>query len=285
LATDDTRPHPTQRRRSRSTPKVPRTPESIVEEQENARFRALYVAIARLFADQLAKDVRTVEKLETFLKGGDRLAPPYRLSLAGKWAPTGHCSHDKYTNISTAVAMVLHQHEVSSVLSIPSPIQSELSADETHVLRSFYQRLVLRPLRSALVLPKVFMTANRWNEIQYKRAASICMKNNTKPFFSHDKDRFTSYLKDVEIGKSTISGATLLPHILVKQAVISNREILAGGSTPSGKMQTELTKVTLRVVDAQWETLVGRLKESGALESSLAICDVSASMGTLYDLH
>jgi hypothetical protein len=125
----------------------------------------LYVAVARLFANQLAKDLRIVEEIETLSEDGNPLASPYHLSLAGKWAPTGHCSHAKYNNISTAVAMVLHQHGVSSVLSIPSPIQSKLSADEIHVLRSLYQRWVLRPLRSALVLPEVFMAANRWNEI------------------------------------------------------------------------------------------------------------------------
>jgi len=81
----------------------------------------------------------------------------------------------------------------------------------------------------------------------------------------------------VEKGKQKISGATLFPHQLIKEVLT-----LSSGLNARNQVQIELEKAKLRVAEAQWETLVQRLRESGALESSLAICDVSGSMGNIH---
>jgi Domain of unknown function (DUF2828) len=61
-----------------------------------------------------------------------------------------------------------------------------------------------------------------------------------------------------------MSGATLLPHTLLHEALRSKDE------------------VDRKVVEAQWNTLVETLKSSGALDNSLAVCDVSGSMGSIH---
>jgi hypothetical protein len=74
---------------------------------------------------------------------------------------------------------------------------------------------------------------------------------------------FGRYLQDVADGKKSISGATLLPHTLLHEALQCKDEI------------------DRKVIEAQWNTLVETLKSSGGLDNSLAVCDVSGSMGSI----
>lgn len=83
-----------------------------------------------------------------------------------------------------------------------------------------------------------------------------------------------SYLKDVAAGKRTISGATLLPHSLVGEALKVNN---------AGSSGDPATQAEIQVIEAQWKTMVDKLKESGALDNSMAVCDVSGSMGHILD--
>ena len=76
-------------------------------------------------------------------------------------------------------------------------------------------------------------------------------------------DGFGRYLQDVAAGKKSISGATLLPHTLLHEALQCKDE------------------VDRKVIEAQWNTLVETLKSSGALDNCLAVCDVSGSMGSI----
>jgi Domain of unknown function (DUF2828) len=77
-------------------------------------------------------------------------------------------------------------------------------------------------------------------------------------------DKSGRYLQDVAAGKQSISGATLLPHTLLHEALHSKDDF------------------DRKVIDAQWNTLVETLKSSGALDNSLAVCDVSGSMGSIH---
>jgi hypothetical protein len=55
-----------------------------------------------------------------------------------------------------------------------------------------------------------------------------------------------------------------------------------GGKYPAlVELRKGLAETQLRVVEAQWKTLIDRLRESGRIENALAICDVSGSMGDL----
>lgn len=73
-------------------------------------------------------------------------------------------------------------------------------------------------------------------------------------------------------GKRVISGATLLPHTLLKEAL----NIFY--PTKEGDPAVE---AALKVIEAQWKTMVDKLRESGSLDNCLAVCDVSGSMGNL----
>jgi hypothetical protein len=238
------------------------------------RFRALYVAVARLLSDQLVMDV---EGRERILRN---------LSFVGKWAPTPAASHDKVTNISTAIAILLHRNGVMSSLSRPIDTSAAVSGDDAHVLRSFYQRWVLTPLRAASHIPEPLMAMRRWGDISYKHVPSKCMHINSKNFLKHDEQRFDAYLESVVGGEAQISGATLLPHELVAKAIaplcFNQRKPSAKSSIPD-VFRERLAKREAQVVDVQWNAMLARLREAGTLDNTLAICDVSGSMGSIYE--
>ncbi|KIJ69711.1 hypothetical protein HYDPIDRAFT_184303 [Hydnomerulius pinastri MD-312] len=261
-------------------------------------YLALYVAVARLFADRLTKDYDVLTKIAA-LPGNanrkDRLKLMFALTFAPKWAPTPGGSHDRVTNIASAICLLLHHAQVSSSFApkINLSPSEPLPALDMHLLRCFYQRHVLTPGRRHTCTPEPLMSANRWSEIVYQRVPSLCMKSNKEKFFAHDTDRFLSYLTDVEKGKSTISGATLLPHQLVMEAVELARSLSRSTPTFDGKpasiaaalqqSKRRLAETQIRVVEAQWATLLARLRESGRLDNCIAVCDVSGSMGTVWD--
>ncbi|KAF9461818.1 hypothetical protein BDZ94DRAFT_1283329 [Collybia nuda] len=262
----------------------------------DTKYRALYIAIARLFSERLRQDLDLLAELNALAPNAkdQRLALQKQISLAGKWAPTPAGSHDRHTNISTAISLLLQRAQT------PSPYPTALiftsfdstSTNSMTILRSFFQRWVLTPLRSVSRIPEPLMCARRWTEIRYGRVSAVCMRNNTDAFFRHDPTGFEAYLVEVENGRRGISGATLLPHELVAE-VYALRKTVAGAATsePSGekkKKNTELAdakrrvaEMRLRVLEQQWGALVERLRESGTLDSAIAVCDVSGSMGSL----
>lgn len=255
------------------------------------KFRALYVTVARLFAEQLIKDVQILTDVDSLKPGEDRVAFLKRISLAGKWAPTPGGSHDRVTNIATAISELIYQAQVFT--PYPSALKKPISPQErAAILRSFYQRWILTELRRTLACPEPLMSAKRWSEIIYTRVPSISMKNNTSHFFKHDQERFEEYLTSVEDRKKSISGATLLPHELVSQ-VYTLGSIASGyirdskkkGSKEMQEFKQKLAKAQLRVVEAQWKTLIESLRASGSIENAIAVCDVSGSMGSLWEKY
>ncbi|KAG6915849.1 hypothetical protein DXG01_009608 [Tephrocybe rancida] len=254
----------------------------LVEKLAMPNFRALYIAVARLFAERLAMDLRVLSEIEALSPDAKRTHLLKQISLAGKWAPTPCGAHDKHTNIATAIALLLrHSHS----MQYPSILKSPLDPQETAVvLRSFFQRWILRPLRSISEVPEPLMSANRWAEIKYNRVGSVCMKNNMERFFVHDRTGFQSYLASVESGRKKISGATLLPHELVIESMRLGKPLEVGGEhefKSIKEFKQSLSATQVRVVEAQWKTLINRIRESGSLDNSLAICDVSGSMGSV----
>jgi hypothetical protein len=129
------------------------------------------------------------------------------------------------------------------------------------------------------------MSANRWTEIKYNRVSSVSMKNNTDSFFKHDPDWFQRYLIQVESGRKKISGATLLPHELIAEAFVLSCNVSSDPNSAKFPALMEawklLSETKLRAVEAQWKTLIQRLRKSGSLENAIAICDVSGSMGSI----
>ena len=263
--------------------------EHLVGKLKQPKFRALYIAVARLFAERLAKDTAIIREIELLPAGSNPVAQHKQISLAAKWAPTPHGSHDRHTNLATAIASLLHHAQVTVPLSVPVHSDVPYSNLESLVLRSFYQRWILTRIRKASLVPEPLMSANRWKEIRYTRVSSVCMNNNMEHFYAHDPERFEEYLTAVEGGKKKISGATLMPHELVRQAIelggLPDEFIVDRANSRSVEHpKRKWAKIRLRVVEAQWTTMIERLQESGSLDNSIAICDVSGSMGEL-DFH
>ncbi|KAK0531881.1 hypothetical protein OC834_002796 [Tilletia horrida] len=247
--------------------------------------RALYITVARLFADRLLKDVALMEEASRLPACEKKFDLLFQISLAGKWAPTPGLSHDRLTNIATAIASLVRdgipKHD------LPAGIRDG-QADaltEARVLRSFYQRWILRELRATLELPEPLMSASRWSNVRYRRVASLAMSRSSHLFFQHDTDRFKDFVRAVEKGKSKISGATLMPHELLAKLIAplhpANRRQAALGPALEAVLK-ELEEMQTRVIEAQWNALVDSLREAGTLGDTLAICDVSGSMGYPY---
>lgn len=263
-----------------------------VEKLRQPKYRALYIAVSRLFADRLVKDVSILHELASLPADAEqknRVSLIFSLSLATKWAPSPGGSHDRVTNITSAICILLHHAQITSCLAHKIPVTLSPSALELHVLRSFLRRHILSPSRRLKSLPEPLMSANRWSEIVYSRVSSVCMDNNKEHFFINDPDRFVSYLTDVESGKKQISGATLLPHELVMQAAafVCHSPVERRGSLKGAieEHKRKLAETQARVVEAQWATLLERLREAGELDSCIAVCDVSGSMGSVYCSH
>ncbi|KAJ7662973.1 hypothetical protein B0H17DRAFT_1171606 [Mycena rosella] len=254
------------------------------------KYRALFVAVARLFSERLLTDFRLLSGADTEERAEARAMLLRQISLAPKWAPTLRGSHDRCTNISTAIARLLyHAKDTLPMLKFPSALKDHPSLESTEasdIMRSFYRRWFLTPLRAATLVTETFMASNRWTDIQYNRVSSQCMKNNSDHFFKHDPDGFQKYLISAEKGHTSMSGATLLPHELIAAAVRAVPNLLAPAlpAYPEvAKHRQELLVVQHRVVEAQWKTLVKNLRDAGTIENSLAICDVSGSMGSIHN--
>ena len=268
------------------TEKLTQYHEILVTKLSQPKFRALYIAIARLFADQLVKDIRILQEIQALKPDGDRIALMKNISLAGKWAPTPGASHDRVTNIATAISQLIHTSQVIS--PYPSALNISISLHErSAILRSFYQRWVLTELRQISACPEPLMASNRWTEINYSRVPSICMNKNSSHFFDRDPKGFEQYVVKVETGKKSISGATMLPHELVAQIIAlenggDGKTKMKKFSTPSIiEAKKALLETQKRVIEAQWKTLIESLREAGSLDNCIAICDVSGSMGDI----
>ncbi|KAG8783680.1 hypothetical protein FRC12_019468 [Ceratobasidium sp. 428] len=246
-------------------------------------FLALYTTVAQIFADALANDVALLKKIEGASEE-EAFNLKFEISSASKWAPTLEAFHDRATNISTAIALVMHAR--GQMADLPLTLSGELTQENAHVLRSYYRRWIVTPLRRFADVTEVKMAAQHWDKIDYRHVPSECMKSNKAHFFKHDEKRLTDYLADVATGKSKISGATLLPHDLLVEALKANSPAPTGGKhTPEAAVKAEIARrlgeSNKKIVEAQWNSLLERMRESGALESSLALVDVSGSMGSI----
>ena len=203
--------------------------------------RALHMTVARLFAEQLREDMNHLRSSDPKMKS--------RISLCAKWAPSHKNFHDRHTFIVSTIAELLH------------PIAGEMDRElYLRHARELYRKDV-SALRQHLDVVERNLTANTLEKIKYDRVPSVAMKNYAPIFEKKDKDRFTEYIDRVAEGKARISGATLLPSTLIRELWIS-----------------QVSPLALRVVDGQWRALVQRIKDSGTMGSSIAVCDTSGSM-------
>ncbi|VFQ92920.1 unnamed protein product [Cuscuta campestris] len=128
-----------------------------------------------------------------------------------------------------------------------------------HRVRDRLRKEVLVPLRKVLELPKIYVGANRWDSIPYKRVPSVDMKFYKDKFLKHDGERFQGYLESVKKGEAKIAAGALLPHETI--------QALNDGKADGGE-----------VAELQWKRMVDDLLQRGKLRNCMAICDVSGSM-------
>ncbi|CAL5059944.1 unnamed protein product [Urochloa decumbens] len=214
----------------------------------NPTYRFLHDRTAELFACLLAEDMRKLAAGEV-----------RDLSLAAKWCPSLDSSYDRSTLLCEAVARRLFPKGSSPELSAAG--DDDLT-DEHYAYRARerLRKAALVPLRRALKLPEVFISARAWGSVSYTRVASVAMSNYKELFLKHDAARFNAYLADVKSGKKKIAAGALLPHEIVAAS------LAADGENDGG------------VADLQWQRMVDDMRALGKLSSCLAVCDVSGSM-------
>ncbi|KAK4173520.1 hypothetical protein QBC36DRAFT_303603 [Triangularia setosa] len=238
--------------------------------ESDATYRALHLTVSRLFAEQLKKDI-------TLLRDGDNNARK-QISLCGKWAPSTDRFHDKHTFVVSSIAELMYPATL-----FDAAIASNRELYLRHAREAY--RKDVSTLRKHLDVVERNLSASTLDKIKYERVPSVAMNNYTPIFASMDEKRFTKYLDDVGAGKTQISGATLLPSTLIKAVRdAQGRRTYSFDDEPKKKRTLSEMKAdavsaaTAKVVDSQWKTLVQRIKDSGTLESSIAVCDVSGSM-------
>ncbi|KAK3990424.1 hypothetical protein QBC44DRAFT_325139 [Cladorrhinum sp. PSN332] len=237
--------------------------------EEDPIYRGLHLTVARLFAEQLKADL-------ALLKDGNAKARR-RISLCGKWAPSSDRFHDKHTLVTSSIAELLYPEHMFAGSAVAM-------ADRKTYLRHAreYYRKDVAALRKHLDIVERELSAKTLSNIKYDRVPSTAMNNYSKIFATKDGDRFNAYLKQVAEGKARISGATLLPSTIIKavrdaELKCSYQSYSAGWKRSHDAQDVELTR---QVANGQWKTLVQRIKDSGTMESAIAVCDVSGSMQT-----
>ncbi|MCJ1379226.1 hypothetical protein MMC17_002326 [Xylographa soralifera] len=227
-------------------------------------YKALHLSVARLFAQQLKKDL---ELLQTG-SSKDRS----QISLAAKWAPSLEGFHDKHTFIATSIAEILYPHDTTTIAGNDTSREMYLKFAREH-----YRRHILSPLRKALEVVERDVSAETFHRIDFAKVPSIAMNTYKELFVKKSPQSFETYIDKVAEGKSHISGATLSPAKVIQQ--VYGIYIGVDQERSSKLLLKAKTSILMsKVLDAQWATLVKRIKDSGTLANSIAVCDVSGSM-------
>ncbi|KAF7104405.1 hypothetical protein CFC21_105305 [Triticum aestivum] len=201
-------------------------------------YRLLHDMTAEVFADLLAEDLKKLA------------AGNMDFSLAGKWCPSVDSCYDRSTLICEAIARRLFPKGSSRDLPEDLP-----DAHYAYRVRERLRKEAYVPLRHALKLPEIFISAGEWAKVVYTRVSSVAMKNYKEHFVYYDQARFARYLADVEAGKVKIAAGALLPHEILTSAYFDPE-----------------------VANLQWKRTVDDLLALGKLNNCLAVCDVSGSM-------
>jgi hypothetical protein len=240
---------------------------------EDGFYRALHLTVARLFAAQLKEDAAN-------LKSGNKSSMK-KLSLAAKWAPSASEFHDQNTFVLSSIAEILFPN--------PAEICPDASNRELYLryAREAYRKTIASPLRKALsvverdIAAESKISGHFAGEIQYEQVPSLAMDRYRSLFLKKDYEKFASYIENVTKGKARVSGATLPPSTLIKKALeMARANLYLRKKTFASVKASAEAKITRQVIDGQWKALVQRIRNSGTLDSSIGVCDVSGSMSS-----
>ena len=185
---------------SRNEKRIMMAKKAIERYNHDPKYRYLHNQIANLFAKLLKAD------LECLISG--QMA---KISLASKWCPSLYSSYDRSTLFCESVARSLFPYD-------SCPEYRELGeAHYAYRIRNRLQKEVLVPLRRALGLPEIYMSARQWNLLRYDRIASNAMKTYMGLFYKHDHDGFLQHLQNVQFPKlPKTSTKELYPHDILR---------------------------------------------------------------------
>ena len=231
-------------------------------------YNALHMTVARLFAAQLKADTAK-------LRSGDKKQMKH-ISLAAKWSPSHKGMHDQHCFLTSTIAEIVHP---LSTLDTPGIDPADRAA-HLKIARAKLHDLTVSPLRKHLEIVERPIAANKFDEIKYDRVPSLAMKQYTPLFTKKDFDRFDAYIEKVATGTSRISGATLMPSTLVHSVLNHGYSGFSSKKSAKDMVEQKRKEMARKVADGQWKTLVQRIKDSGTLESSIAVVDVSGSMSS-----
>lgn len=120
--------------------------------------RCLHLAVARLFADQLRRDLELLRPEDIKAKRN--------ISLCGKWAaPCTDCFHDRHTFIVTTIAELLHPNDDLTVVDVG------IHEVAIRHAREEYRRSV-SALRAHLQIVERELTAKTLANIRYEQVPS-----------------------------------------------------------------------------------------------------------------
>jgi len=268
----------------------------LLEKLVNDKYRALYTAIARLFAEHLRKDIKLLDQINSLSPHSeDQILALFRdISLAGKWAPTPGGSHDRTTNIVTAICQLLFslgENTGSNAIGpLPSAAPHPVSTDPENcaIYREYYQHWILTPLREALGCPEPLMSAGKWTDIQYICVPSVCMRRNKTHFMRHDPEGYQLYLAYIQSKKDSLLGISLTPVELVAKTIETHKvwNLAQKEQFPKvARFKQNFAEKQLRTVDVRWKALISRLRDYGGFEDTLAVYGISDSMTSIpeYD--
>jgi hypothetical protein len=122
------------------------------------------------------------------------------------------------------------------------------------------RRQVITPLRYRIKIVESQMCAKKFDEIDYQKVPSVAMNKYKNAFRKNDKERFDEYMQSVSKGEKKINSSQVYPHDLVRQ-------YLSCGLSEMDE-----------VIEAQWEEIKKKARETNAFDKSIVVCDVSGSM-------
>lgn len=114
---------------------------------------------------------------------------------------------------------------------------------------------IVRSMRRRIKVVESFMSAGRWEEIQYSGVPSRAMMIYRKAFMRHDEERFNSFINKAVTGEAKINASTLFPYDIVRKYLYYGEK---------GE-----------VLEAQWKALPNYIEEECNV---IVMADTSGSM-------
>lgn len=205
---------------------------TIAESDSAPKYAPLSMAIVRIVGDQLKADDDKVaaaiaEKME-----------PAGLSLAAKYAP--RIARKKRKN---AVHRVAFGHALRDYI-FADAATGEVPANASELYRKLLSRV-----NDQLKTVERLMSTNRWEEIEFSRVPSLCLKRERKAFLFEDKN---GALRDPKNEARIAFRRKLLKPENVKN--IKGGQLFANDIVRSCMRQ--ISSAEEHVLDAQWQDIV-----------------------------